>query len=241
MNSLKCLLLLNILACPVFADSQVEIDSPSKVLEINDPLEPLNRAVYAVNGVIDGLVMKPLAIAWRLVLPQPVRDSAGHVFANLKAPITFTNNLLQGQPKRAATTVGRFVINTTVGILGIFDAAAEIGLPGEETTFNETLGVWGVNTGPYLIVPIIGPCSFRQVAGMGADYFMQPYNYYFNGDSQHNDSWVPVAISGVEAVHQRNLVLESVDDVVENAADPYATFRSAYFQYQTYRVKKLKE
>jgi phospholipid-binding lipoprotein MlaA len=244
MKFFKELLLTTILICPVFAESQSDFsngEEETAVSEINDPLEPFNRGMYGVNSVIDGLVMKPLAIAWRLVLPQPVREGAGHVLTNLKSPITATNHLLQGEPKQAATAVARFFINTTVGILGMFDAAADLGLPGEETNFNETLGVWGVNTGPYLIVPILGPSSVRHVVGIGGDYFMQPYNYYFNGDSHHGDSWVPTAITGVDAIHQRNLVLESVDDVVDNAADPYATFRSAYFQYQSHRLKKLKE
>lgn len=244
MDFLKKLALMSAFLSPVFAETSAEgegSESPHSSVEINDPLEPFNRTIYAINGVIDGLVMKPLAITWRLVLPQPVRDGAGNVLSNLKSPVTFANHLLQGEPKRAATSLGRFLINTTLGILGIFDAASELGLPGEETSFNETLGVWGVNTGPYLILPILGPSSFRHVAGMGGDYLMQPYNYYFNGDHRHGDSWVPIAITGVNAVHQRNLVLESVDDVVDNSADPYATFRSAYFQSQAYRIKKLKE
>ncbi len=244
MKTFRELLLATVLICPVFAENHSDsngVEEETEVNEINDPLEPFNRGMYAVNSVIDGLVMKPLAITWRLVLPQPVRDGAGNVLTNLKSPITAANHLLQGEPKQAATAVGRFVINTTFGILGIFDAADHFGLPGEETTFNETLAVWGVNTGPYLIVPILGPSSMRHVVGMGGDYFMQPYNYYFNGDHHHGDSWVPMAISGVDAVHHRNLVLESVDDVVDNAADPYATFRSAYFQQQAYRLEKIKE
>jgi phospholipid-binding lipoprotein MlaA len=222
---------------PNDADTAIEEE-----IEINDPLEPFNRVVYTFNGaVIDGLIVKPLAIAWRLVLPEPVRDSVGHVLVNLRSPVTMANHLLQGEPTRAVTTLGRFCINTTMGILGMFDVADELGIPGEETTFNETLGVWGVNTGPYLIIPVLGPSSVRHIVGMGGDYFMQPYNYYFNGGSEDGDSWVPWAISGVNVVHQRNIVLESVDDVVANAADPYATFRSAYFQYQAHRIKKLKE
>lgn len=236
MNNLKALLLTTFLTVPAFAESDI-----SDAATINDPLEPFNRVIYAVNGVIDGIIVKPLAIAYRLGLPEPVRDSVGNIIRNLKSPITFTNHLLQGEPGRAVTSLGRFVVNTTVGILGFFDAATELGLPGEETSFSETLGVWEVNSGPYLIVPVIGPSSARGLVGMGGDYFMQPYNYYFNGDSQHGDSWVPVAISGVDAVHQRNLVLETVDDVVANSADPYATFRSAYFQNQDYRIKKLKK
>lgn len=246
MQILKKLLLTSVLMCPAFAENMsapvsTQTEEEINSVEINDPLEPFNRTVYAVNGVIDGLVVKPLAITWRLVLPQEARDCAGNFFTNLKAPVTTVNHLLQGEPTRAAVSIGRFLINTTLGILGFFDAAEDFGISGEETTFNETLGRWGVNTGPYLIIPILGPSSCRHVVGMGGDYFMQPYNYYFNGDSKHGDSWVPYAISGTEAVHQRNLVLESVDDVVANSADPYATFRSAYFQYQSHRLEKLKK
>ena len=227
---------------PTQAEKKISDDKAEEEqgTEINDPLEPLNRGIYMVNSVVDGLVMKPVAIAYRLLLPQPIRDSAGNFYRNIKSPISFCNHLLQWEPRRAGNSLARFVINSTCGILGMFDAADEIGFKSDETNFNETLAVWGINTGPYLIIPVLGPSSFRRVVGIGGDYFMQPINYYFMGDRHEDDYWASLTLTGVDLTHQRNEVLEAVDDVIANALDPYATFRSVYFQKQTARLKELK-
>lgn len=228
-----------ILDTEVGEEIKENIDDPDTAVEINDPLELLNRGVYFVNMGVDGLIMKPLAITYRFILPDPVRESVGNFLTNLHAPVTLANHLLQGQPKRAGTTVIRFVMNSTLGILGLFDAAETFGFKKNETGFSETLGIWGVNTGPYLILPVLGPSCFRGAAGLGGDYFLQPYNYYFfhaNDDEQ----WISWGITGTNMVHQRNEVLETVDDIVENSLDTYVTFRSLYFQLQEHRLKELR-
>lgn len=205
----------------------------------NDPFEPLNRTIYFMNSIVDAIVLKPLAITYRLVLPEEVRNGVGNAFANLAAPITSLNHLLQGEPSRAGTALVRFGLNSTIGILGLFDAAKELGIEGIETNFNETLGVWGVNTGPYLMLPLIGPSSFRGTVGLGADYFTQPLNYFVN--THHDNQDIAYSLLGLELVHQRNLVLEAVDDLEATSLDMYASLRSIYFQKQQYRLSKLKE
>lgn len=205
--------------------------------EINDPLEPLNRLVFIVNKGVDGLIMKPLAIAYRLVLPEPVRNSVGNFYTNINSPVSFANHLLQGTPKEAGNSLARFVINSTVGILGLFDAAETFGFKSNETGLSDTLGVWGVNTGPYLILPALGPSSFRGVVGIGGDYFTQPYNYLLN-DADSSVSWI---VTGIDLTHQRNLVLEKVDELSDSALDLYAAVRSIYFQSQKHRLEKLKK
>ncbi|WP_052046033.1 MlaA family lipoprotein [Candidatus Paracaedibacter symbiosus] len=207
--------------------------------ELNDPLEPLNRTIYFFNSILDAFITKPLAIAYRLGLPEEIRNGIGNAFTNIGAPITFVNHLLQGQPSRAGTTLARFGINTTLGIGGLFDPARDMGFHTLETNFNETMGVWGVNTGPYLMLPIIGPSSFRGSFGLGADYFTQPLNYAFRPEN-HN-LWIGLTMTGVEIVHQRNLVLEAIDDLEATSLDMYASLRSIYFQKQTYRLTKLKK
>lgn len=206
--------------------------------EINDPLEPLNRTIYFVNSIVDALILKPLAITYRLVLPEEIRKGVGNALTNLTAPITSLNHLLQGEPSRAGITLIRFGLNSTVGILGLFDPAKEIGFHTLETNFNETMGTWGVNTGPYLILPIIGPSSFRGTLGLGVDYLTQPLNYYVN--TNHHNQGISYTILGVEVVHQRNLVLEAIDDLDATSLDMYASLRSIYFQKQSYRLNKLK-
>ena len=163
----------------------------------------------------------------------------GNALTNLAAPITTLNHLLQGEGSRAGMTLVRFGLNSTVGILGLFDAAKEMGFHTLETNFNETMGVWGLNTGPYLVLPIIGPSSFRGTLGMGVDYFTQPVNYFVNKD--HHNQGIGYAILGTEVVHQRNLVLEAIDDLEATSLDMYASLRSIYFQKQTYRLNKLRE
>lgn len=206
--------------------------------ESNDPLEPLNRSIYFVNSIVDAVIIKPLAIAYRLVLPEEVRNGVGNALTNLGAPITFLNHLLQGQPSRAGTTLVRFGLNTTLGIGGLFDPAKEMGFHTLETNFNETLGVWGVKTGPYVFLPIIGPSSFRGAVGLGAGYYTQPLNYISR--RQNNNEWIAYTVMGIEVVHQRNLVLEALDDLEATSLDMYASLRSIYFQKQDYRLKKLK-
>ncbi len=206
---------------------------------INDPLEPLNRGIYFVNMGIDGIIIKPLALAYRFILPEPVRNSVGNFYVNLHSPISFSNHLLQGNPSRACNSLIRFALNSTMGILGLFDAAETLGYKSNETGFGETLGVWGVNTGPYLMLPALGPSSFRGVAGKVGDYFLQPYNYYFM-TSTNDDDWASWTLLGVDMVHQRHLYIESVDELVANSIDPYVTFRSIYFQQLQHRLNELK-
>lgn len=207
--------------------------------EQNDPLEPLNRSIYFVNTLVDAVVIKPLAIAYRLVLPEEVRLGIGNALTNLGAPITFLNHLLQGQPSRAGTTLIRFGLNTTLGIGGLFDPAKEMGFHTLETNFNETLGVWGASTGPYIVLPVIGPSSLRGAVGLGVGYYTQPLNYISR--PQNDNQWIAYTAMGVELVHQRNLVLEALDDLEATSLDMYASLRSIYFQKQAYRLKKLQE
>lgn len=254
MKNLFLALLLSGMVAPAFAEAlkdspkgeMAQADAPDTEEEeldtdeeANDPLEPLNRGVYFVNSIFDAFILKPAAIAYRLILPQEIRNGVGNALTNLAAPITTLNHLLQGEGSRAGTTLVRFGLNSTIGILGLFDAAKELGFHTLETNFNETMGVWGFNTGPYLVLPIIGPSSFRGTLGMGVDYFTQPVNYFVNKD--HHNQGLGYAILGAEVVHQRNLVLEAIDDLEATSLDMYASLRSIYFQKQTYRLNKLRE
>lgn len=220
-------------------DSDAEDEDLALDEELNDPLEPLNRSIYFINSIVDAIIIKPLAIAYRLGLPEEMRNGVGNALTNLGAPITFLNHLLQGNPSRAKTTLVRFGINTTLGIGGLFDPAKDMGFHTLETNFNETLGAWGVSTGPYIFLPIIGPSSVRGAVGMGVGYFTQPLNYVVR--PQNDNEWIGYTIMGVEVVHQRNLVLEAIDDLEATSLDMYASLRSVYFQKQNYRLNKLKQ
>lgn len=212
-----------------------EIDSPD---EVNDPLEPLNRCVHYLNMGLDFAIVKPLAYVYRWTTPEALRSGITNFYTNLGAPINFANHLLQGRPEDAGNTIIRFVTNSTQGILGFFDPATEFGFPLKETGFNDTLNVWGINTGPYLVLPLFGPSSFRGSVGLVGDYYLQPYNHYFM-NSSHNDDWISWTLTGVDVVRQREALIETIDDLVANSLDTYVTFRSIYFQKQAYRVTEL--
>ena len=210
------------------------------ILVDEDPLEPFNRLIHFFNSGFDALIMKPLAIAYRLGLPEPVRDGIGNFFVNLHAPVSILNHLLQGEGARAGNSTVRFFVNTSLGFLGFVDTAHHMGHKAFETNFNETLGRWGVNTGPYLVLPFIGPSSFRHGVGMITDTFAQPETYYFR-NHDHNDDRYGYGLIVVEQIHYRNTLLEALDDIANNSADPYTTLRSIYLQKQDFRLRELKE
>jgi phospholipid-binding lipoprotein MlaA len=222
-------------------DNESEDDEIFQEQEINDPLEYLNRGVYFINSAIDACLMKPLAIGYRLGFPEVVRDRIGDFLAHLRSPISFINHVLQAEPKRAFHTFSRFVINTGMGFLGTVDAAKHFGIPGVETNFNETLGRWGIDTGPYLIIPVIGSSSFRGAVGLGVDYYSDPINLYFLKPSSQDQIWISYTRSGVNAVHERNKYLEEIDRLMEESEDMYATLRSIYFQQLKSKLEKLSQ
>ncbi|HXF91104.1 MAG TPA: MlaA family lipoprotein, partial [Candidatus Nitrosotenuis sp.] len=169
-------------------DSSEDSSDMFEDVEVNDPLEKMNRGLYYINAGLDYALIKPLALGYRKVVPEMVRDRVDDFLTNLRSPISFVNHILQGEPKRALTTLSTFVINSTFGFLGLYDTAKDIGISSIETNFNETLGRWGIDTGPYLIVPILGSSSFRGVAGLGADYMTDPVTLYLYLHGPYRDT-----------------------------------------------------
>ncbi len=195
----------------------------------NDPLEPLNRASYQVDLAIDTLVLRPAAEAYGIFVPEPVRDRVRNVLDNLRMPVIFANDVLQGQPRRAGDSLARFAINSTVGVLGIFDAATDMGYPAHYSDFGQTLGRWGMEEGHFLWIPVIGPMNARDLAGFGVDIAMDPWGWF----GQSNDPWVNafrVARPTLVVLDTRQGLIDVLDDIRKNSVDPYATLRSAYRQ-----------
>lgn len=142
-------------------------------LAIHDPLEPMNRYVYRFNALADEYVLLPALRAYRAVTPRPVRTGVANFFDNIGEITTFWNALLQAKPKVAGITLSRFAINTTVGIAGLFDPATRLGLARQQEDFGQTLGVWGIDAGPYLVLPFFGPSSLRDSTGLGGDFAVE--------------------------------------------------------------------
>lgn len=187
-----------------------------------DPLEGFNRQVFAFNDAIDRAAVRPVARAYVDYVPEGVRNCFGNFVANLREPSNAVNNLLQGKPQAAAASGVRLVLNTTFGIAGCFDVAGRAGLARRPEDFGQTLGVWGLRQGPYLVLPLFGPSTVRDTTGLGVETFLDP-NFYLNE---------PVAawgLAGGRLVNQRAELLPA-DKLLETALDPYLAMRDAYFQ-----------
>ena len=193
--------------------------------EVNDPFESMNRAIFSFNQFVDGLLFKPLALLYRALLPPEVQQGIGGVIETLRTPVTLANDLMQGDLDRAGETVGRFAINATAGIGGIFDVAAEFGLEGHREDFGQTLAVWGSGEGMYLVLPIFGPSNPRDAIGLGVDAFLDPLIYFANTG--------PLLIrTGVRGIDERATVVDALDEIERTSIDFYATMRSLYRQHR---------
>lgn len=190
----------------------------------NDPFEKVNRAVFSFNTVVDKYTLEPLARGYRAITTPPIREGVGNVLHNLRAPVTFANDVLQAAPLRAGNTVARFGINSTVGIVGIFDVASTIGLEKHSEDFGQTLGRWGVGPGPYLILPLLGPSSIRDATGSIVDVGLNPLNYAeFEGDDAFRTSRTVIG-----AIHAREGAIDGLRGILDTSIDPYVSIRTTY-------------
>ncbi len=196
----------------------------------NDPYESFNRGVFEFNEVADSYLIRPVAKGYRYVTPQGIRDRVGNAASNLGEPLSMVNAFLQGDFTQGMVSFWRFTINTTVGIGGIHDVATTAGLKNRDEDFGQTLAVWGVNSGPYLVLPIFGPSSGRDAFGTLADWFIDPVTYAVD------DTGTSFAIAGGKALVAREQLLDPIDDIYASSLDPYASFRSIYQQRRTAQV-----
>ena len=188
-----------------------------------DPYEDFNRQMFAFNDGLDRAVLEPVAKGYRAVTNEPVREGVGNFTSNLNEPLTFVNHILQFQIPDAGATLGRFVVNTTVGIAGIFDPASAIGMQRTKEDFGQTLGKWGVGGGPYLVLPFLGSSNPRDAFGMGADLALNPLNYpQFESDAE-----IRTGIAALGGINAREGAIEAIDEV-RNQIDPYTTVRRLY-------------
>ncbi|MGH6718318.1 MAG: MlaA family lipoprotein [Alphaproteobacteria bacterium] len=191
----------------------------------NDPLEPINRGVFAFNRTVDGLLLKPAAQIYRGVVPEEGRTVVHNALVNWTSPVVFLNDLLQGDMDRATVTFGRFFLNTGFGFLGLLDVATAWGAePGHDEDFGQTLAVWGFGEGPYLMLPIFGPSNPRDAVGLVVDHFTDPLNYVILHDTER------LVRSGMTAVDMRSRYLDQIDELERTSLDYYAATRSLYRQ-----------
>jgi phospholipid-binding lipoprotein MlaA len=203
-------------------------DAVAEFRQNNDPIEPFNRGAFRVHQAIDHNVLAPVARGYRAVVPAPVRTGVRNVLANLRSPVVLANDVLQGEPRRAGDTLGRFVVNSTLGVGGIFDVAGNrLGVRGHTEDFGQTFAKWGVGEGPYLFIPVLGPSNPRDLTGFGLGIAADPLTWVGGGTAV--DALYGTR-AGATVVDTREDLLDTTEDVERTSLDPYATYRSAYRQ-----------
>lgn len=195
--------------------------------DINDPLEDANRGILDANLFLDRNLFKPLAQGYRFLLPELMRRAIRNALLNLQTPTVIANQILQAKFENGAETLGRFVINSTVGVGGFFDVATEWGLEPHIEDFGQTLAVWGVPEGPYLMLPVGGPSNPRDLVGTLVDSFSDPFRFWANSEDKE---WVTYVRSGLSALDRRERNIERFEELQRTAIDLYATIRSLYRQ-----------
>ncbi|MFN9089962.1 MAG: VacJ family lipoprotein [Alphaproteobacteria bacterium] len=212
-------------------------DDPEALQEFrdnNDPFEPTNRALFAVHEAVDKAVLQPIAEAYRDVLPPPVRAGIRNMLGNLRTPTILTGDLLQGNLTRARETLGRFIVNSTIGFGGIRDVGRAYDVHGHSEDMGQTFAVWGLGEGFYIFMPLLGPSSARDLVGFGADIVSNPFTWV--GQGYILDAWNYTRL-GMTVVDTREALLEPIDAVRKASLDPYATLRSAYRQRRAFEIQ----
>ena len=194
--------------------------------EISDPFEDLNRDIFIFNEKLDETLLKPAAIAYRKVTPQFARSGVTNFFNNLEEIDTTINQVLQGEIKYALNDAGRFVINTTIGLFGLIDVASKMGLERHEEDFGQTLGVWGFNSGPYIMIPFLGPSNPR-------DLLSRPISSFLSGTFAMEDDDVKITLVGIDALETRERLLDAETLII---GDKYIFVKDAYVQSREYEI-----
>jgi phospholipid-binding lipoprotein MlaA len=214
---------------PVKADAPPTVTTQDiQADDMNDPFEGSNRFFFGVNQVLDELLLRPVAVVYRAVLPEFARDGVRNFMNNLNSPVIFANDLLQGEGDRAGDTVIRFGINSTIGVAGLFDVAKDLGYPYHDEDFGQTLAVWGAGEGPYFYFPLMGPSNVRDFTGFVVDRGFDPLTYVNWGDDDLE--YVPIARTALNVIDLRARNIETLDDIERSSVDYYASIRSLYRQ-----------
>ncbi len=204
--------------------------------EANDPLEPMNRTMFKVDAGIDHVLVRPVVKGYRAVVPDAGRQHIDTFINNLRSPITFVNDVLQGQIRRASITLGRMVVNTGMGFFGFWDVGEKLGLESHSEDFGQTLAVWGVPDGPYVYVPLLGPSTFRDGFGLAVDSFLiDPWEWYSRGTGSLD--WVQWAYLGTTLVDKKDAYQDALDELKKSSLDYYSALRSSYRQIRAKEIR----
>jgi phospholipid-binding lipoprotein MlaA len=193
--------------------------------EQNDPWEPMNRKIFSFNEKLDSYILRPVAQGWIFITPQFLRTGVHNFADNLRFPVDLTNNILQWKWKGAGMVTGRFAVNTTVGLAGFFDPASRWGLESQTEDTGQTFGKWGIPSGPYLVLPFLGPSNPRDTVGFAADSALAIYPFFIGGYP-----FITMSYTGLNLVNERARADEDIESARAAALDLYVFVRDAYSQ-----------
>ena len=205
--------------------------------EAEDPCENFNRGTFSFNQKFDKYLLAPLAKGYRFVFPSEIRTGVRNFLNNLSEPWSSINSALQGNFKNTGNTLARFVINSTLGILGIFDVATEIGFEKQKEDFGQTLAVHGVGPGPYLVIPFLGPSTVRDAIGKVTSIYADPVTLALERNNKDEWIWIGMAVKGIDFREQN---LEKIDNLNATSVDFYATLRSLYLERRSSMIRNQK-
>ncbi len=222
-------------------DSEFDLGLDDKKSEIYDPWEKYNRKVFAFNEVFDKAITRNVALAYEKGVPKSIRSSVRNFLVHVTSPIALLNSALQGKMENTMATFSRFLINTTIGLGGLFDVAVDKGIKSNSENFSQTMGFYGVGSGAYLVLPILGPSSTRDFLGFAVDKGIDPLGFNvlrIGGANELFEAEVLLSLALVGGIDKRESLLDIVDDVRKESFDPYATMRSFYLQNQQSQIER---
>jgi phospholipid-binding lipoprotein MlaA len=215
-------------ALAVLAAGCASVAQKRAAAPVGDPVQPVNRAMWAFNSKADDWVLRPAAVGWQTAVPAPLRQGIRNVLDNASSPVDIINAFLQGKPRQGGADTARFVVNTVIGLGGLFDPATEIGLRPHDEDFGQTLNTWGVPQGPFLMIPVFGPYTLTHAVGSLLDAPFSPFLSF-------QDPLPGLALYAVDQVDARGRFLDT-DRELKEAFDSYAFVRDAYLQNRAYRI-----
>jgi phospholipid-binding lipoprotein MlaA len=195
--------------------------------QINDPIEPFNRGIFEVNQALDKAIIKPIALVYRDYTPDAFQNAVHNMLNNLRSPIILANDLMQGKLRRAWDTLARFLINSTMGFGGLGDPAYQLGFTFHNEDFGQTLAVWGIPDGPYIILPVLGPSNPRDTVGLVVDALIDPLNIWLSNTNREELIFARGAVQGID---ERARNIDTLDELEKSSLDFYASVRSLYGQ-----------
>ena len=212
-------------------DDELEADEASV-----DPFEPINRFIFAFNQMLQNAIFTPVGKAYKFVIPESMRESLDKAFSNILSPVYFINYVLQGKGAEATTVVARFVINTTLGMLGLFDVAGHFGIKVPTTGLSQTLAVWGIDVGPYIVLPVLGPSTIRDTLGVVGDWVANPLDYYLRRKSSRRK--LRYTYQGLRFINAYSDNIDEIEQINKESEDIYLAVRSFYLQNLAHKDKE---